>query len=95
MPYTFTSCRLTPGNALFPITVMIDPYHLYYSKGFMIGRSRVAIPRSGIASVGLINRIVFSDIVVETYGGKTLVLNGFTHSDAQQIYRILNAGIRK
>ncbi len=94
MPHSFTSCRLTTGNVFFPITVEIDDCHLYYSKGFVIGRSRMAIPRSSIASVLLINRIVFSDLIVETQGGGRLFLNGFTHGDARRIYRLLRDGHR-
>lgn len=93
MPHTFTSCRLTNGNIVFPITVTIDDHYLYYSKGFVIGRSRVAIPLSGIASVQLVNRIIFSDLVVETRGGGSLPLTGFTHADAWQMYQILNHSI--
>lgn len=95
MPASFTSCRLTSGNTVFPNTVMIDDDHLYYSKGFVIGNSRMAIPISCISSVGLISRIVFSDLIVETQGGRKLYLNGFTHSDARQIYNILNNRINR
>ena len=69
---------------------MIDDNHLYYSKGFVIGRTRMSIPRASIASVGLVNKIFFSDIIVETQGGHVLYLNGFSHSDAIKIYRLLN-----
>ena len=91
MPHTFTSFRLTAGNAVFPITVMIDNHNVYWSKGFLIGRSRIAIPKQSIASVGLINKVIFSDIVIETQGGQTFYLNGFTHPDAREIYRLLTA----
>lgn len=90
MPHTFTSSRLTTGNTFFPITVTIDNHNLYYSKGFVIGRSWISVPITGIASVNLMNRIVFSDVIVETKGGRILNLSGFTHSDAKRIYRLLN-----
>lgn len=94
MPYVFTSSHLTKGNMVFPITIKIDNHHLYYDKGFIIGRNRIAIPLASIASVGLVNNILFSDVVVETRGGRILYLNGFTHSDARKIYNLLrNEGL--
>ena len=94
MPHVFTSSRLTYGNTVFPITVEIDDHSLRCSKWFVIGRSRNDIPLSNIASVGLIDGIIFSDLVIETYGGGRLFLNGFTHADAQAIYRLLSDGHR-
>ena len=94
MPHTFTSSRLTSGNTVFPITVMIDDINLYYSKGFVIGKSSMAVPIGTIASVAIVKRIIFSDLVVETMGGGVLFLNGFTHSDARSIYQLLrNTGM--
>lgn len=72
---------------------MIDEQYLYFSKGFVIGRSRGAIPLSGIASVSLVNRIIFSDLLVETRGGRVLHLTGFTHSDARRMYHLINESI--
>lgn len=89
MPHIFTSSHLTKGNTIFPITIMIDNDHIYYSKGFIIGRTKIAIPLTSIASVGLVNKVLFSDIIVETRGGRTLYFNGFTHSDARSIYNLL------
>lgn len=89
MPHVFTSSHLTKGNTIFPNTIMIDGSHLYYSKDFVIGRNRIAIPLASIASVGLVNKILFSDLVVETRGGRVLYFNGFTHSDARRMYNLL------
>lgn len=90
MPHIFSTSRLTKGNMVFPITVMIDDYYLYYTKGFILGRTRIAIPKTGIASIGLVKRVLFSDLVIETRGGRVICLNGFSHSDALTIYQLLN-----
>jgi len=97
MPHIFTSSHLTKGNTLFPITIMIDDNYMYYSKGFVIGRNRMTIPIANIASIGLVSRVLFSDLVVETRGGLVLHLNGFTHSDARRMYNLLcnNIPIRR
>lgn len=89
MKHVFTSSYLTQGNTLFPITVTIDNNHMYYTKGFILGRTRLVIPKTSIASIGLIHKVFFSDLIVETKGGQTYYLNGFTHSDALKIYSLL------
>lgn len=94
MPYKFSSSRITKGNAIFPISIVIDEYHLHYSKGFVVGQERMSIPKVSIASVGLIRRILFSDVIIETRGGRIVCLNGFSHSDAKKICSLLMNGNR-
>lgn len=90
MPQTFTASLLTSGNTIFPVKVTIDDRFLTCNKGFIVGRSYVTVPLSSISSVSLINRIIFSDLIVETRGGRSLHLTGFTHRDARDMYRLLN-----
>ena len=90
MTYTFSTSRLSKGNTVFPITVVIDKDHLYYSKGFIIGQAKTAIPKTNIVSIGLVKGVLFSDLIIETKGGRVVCLNGFSHSDAKSIYNLLN-----
>lgn len=87
--HTFTSSRLTTGNTVFPITIQIGNGYLYCRKGFIIGLDSGSIALRNIASVRIIRRIIFSDIVIETVGGRRLYLNGFYPSDAANIARLL------
>lgn len=90
MPYKFKSSRLTNGNTIFPITIVLDNHHLYCYKGNLIGGIRIAVPRSSIASIRLDKGLIFSDLIIETRGGRILHLNGFSHSDGQRMYHLLN-----
>jgi len=89
MAHIFTSSHLTKGNTVFPITIKIDDNYMYYSKDFVIGRNRMTIPLDSISSIGLVSKVFFSDLIVETKGGVVLNLNGFTHSDARKMYSLL------
>lgn len=94
MLYKFSSSRVTKGNTIFPISIVIDDNHLHYTKGFVVGLDRMSIPKASIISVGIIHRILFSDIIIETRGGQNVCLNGFLHSDAKKIYNLLINGSR-
>jgi len=89
MAFTFKSSRISTGNAIFPITIVIDDNNFYCYKGQLLGSTRVAIARRDIASVGVRSGILFSDVVIETRGGSIYCLNGFSHSDARKIMSVL------
>ena len=94
MSYTFKASRITNGNTLFPTTIVIDNHHLYCYKGNLIGGTRIAIPKSDIASIRLDKGLIFTDLIVETRGGHLFFLKGVTHSDGKKIYSILNGNRR-
>ena len=89
MPYKFTSSRITSGNAVFPITIIIDNHNFCYYKGNLVGGTRMTIPKSSIASIRLNKGLLFSDLIIETRGGCILYLNGFSHSDGHSIHNLL------
>jgi len=90
MAHIFKSSRITTGNAIFPITIVIDNDDFYCYKGHLLGSSTLAMSKKDIASVGLFNGIIFSDIIIETNGGGVYRLNGFSRSDAKKIYMLLH-----
>ncbi len=81
MPYKFRTSRITSGNTVFPITIVIDHHQFHCYKGNLIGGSKVTVPISSIASVRLYKGLLFSDLIIETQGGRILYLNGFSNSD--------------
>ena len=90
MPYIFRISRITSGNTVFPITIVIDHHQFHCYKGNLIGGTKITVPRSGIASIRLYKGLFFSDLIIETLGGRILYLNGFSNSDGQRIYRLIN-----
>ena len=90
---TFTASRLTQGNTVFPITIEIRNGFLSCRKLFVPGLDTVTIPYRSIASVRVVHGILFSDLIVETTGRQVFRFNGFTHSDAAQMARLLKRRI--
>ena len=89
MPYIFRTSRITSGNTVFPTTIVIDRHQLCYFKGNLIGETKITVPRSCIASIRLHKGLLFSNLIIETLGGRILYLNGFSNSNGQQIYNLL------
>ncbi len=89
--YTFKAFRISQkDNLLFPDKVEIDDYKIIYYKGRIFGYESTTIQRNNIGSVSVDAGILFATIVIETNGGQTTRLEGFSKSDAAQIQRILS-----
>ncbi len=90
MHYEFTASRVTGGNAVFPDKIIItDEFFIFY-KAQVIGYEEKKIRFAAIGSVSLRKHILFADIIIETNGGQVILANGFTHSDAKKIVRLLS-----
>lgn len=86
MGKTFTSNRLTKGNALFPDEVSIAEDGIHFIKRQMLGSNEEVISYNQIASVKIKSGVLFADIWIETAGGSQPVyINGLSKSDAQEI----------
>lgn len=87
---TFTANRISANhNVLFPDKIEIEDDCVIYYKGALIGYQTTEIPRDCISSVRLISNILFADIIIESSGGRRIVVNGLTKSDARTIYNLL------
>jgi len=91
MTYTFSASRVTGGNVLFPDQIVIneEAQMFTYRKKKLIGYDETSIRFSSIGSVSRSAGLIFCDITIETSGGVTILANGFTRSDANEIVRIL------
>ena len=91
MRYEFSASRITGGNVVFPDQLIIDDKseQVTYRKGKLIGYEETTIRFSAIGSVSRSAGLLFCDVTIETNGGVTILANGFTRSDAQQILRLL------
>lgn len=85
----FESHRLSKGNLVFTDIIEIDGGFLHYERMYLVGRKSVTIPMSSITSVYLNLGILFTDVVIETAGGRKVVASGFTKCDAKEIRQIL------
>lgn len=91
--YTFQAYRISQrDNVLFPDKLEIDDQKVIYYKGRIFGYESTTIQRSNIGSVSVDAGILFATVYIETNGGQTTRLDGFSKSEARQIQRILSAG---
>lgn len=93
MTYDFQACRVSgDGNAVFPDELIIDEEEkvVIYRKPKLIGCKETTIRFGAIASVLIDKHILFADVIIETHGGRQLILHGFTHDDAEWISRLLS-----
>ena len=85
----FTASRWSSNNLLFPNRIEIEDDVVRCYKGAIIGYNSITIPRVSIASVRILSNIIFADIVIESFGGKEVISNGFRKSVAREIYELL------
>ena len=91
MAQTFQASRISGnGNAVFPDKLIVDDTKVTYYKAHLIGHEETTIMRNNIGSVSLKSGLFFADILIETNGGQTTLINGFSKSDAKQIVRMLS-----
>ena len=92
MKHTFTANRVTGGNAIFPDQLIIDDeaQKVTFRKKKLIGYDETTIRFSSIGSVSRSAGLLFCDVTIETNGGVTILANGFTRSDANDIIRLLD-----
>jgi hypothetical protein len=86
---TYTASRLSSDNTVFPDRLEIDAANVTYYKGNVFGYQSSIIARSNIASVSIGSGIFFADVVIETCGGKRVVVSGFKKSEARTIVGLL------
>ena len=87
---TFTASRIsTNHNLLFPDRLEIDDDKVIYHKGYLIGYQSTTIQRQNISSVRINTYILFADIIIESSGGRKIVIEGLTKRDAREIYNLL------
>ena len=86
---TFIASRLTEDNTVFPDKLEIGSSNVIFYKGTLIGYRSTVIPKDNIASVYIVSRVFFADVIIETIGGKQIRVSGFKKSDARSIVSLL------
>jgi hypothetical protein len=88
--HVFRASRLTGGNRVFPAQVIVTSSSVTMFKPQFIGRVEESLHINHVASIKIDTNVVFSDIVIETTGGRQpLVLHGHTKGDAVAIKDII------
>lgn len=87
MRYSYSSSPLKSAkNIILPITVTIDTTKgvVIVSEPNLIGGKEVSLNISS-TTISIDNGLLFSDVIVESAGGKRYVLEGFSRSDAERL----------
>ena len=85
---TFTASRLA-ADVLFPDRIEIDDNKIVYYKGAIIGYSSTVVQRASISSVRIDSRILFADLIIETSGGKKIIVEGLLKGEARIAFGML------
>ena len=84
--YVFRASRLTSGNALFPVRIVVSPQRVTRVKPRLIGSQEESIPISKVASVSLDIGLLFADVRIDSTGGSApITSHGHSKSDARSI----------
>jgi hypothetical protein len=88
--YVFRASRWSRGNRLLPAQVLITPESITLYQPQWIGRLEESIHMSHIASIKIDTNLIFSDVFIETSGGKDpIVCHGHTKGDAVKMKKIV------
>jgi hypothetical protein len=86
----FTTSRLSEGNKLFPISILIDNLGITILRPSILGGNETVIPFSKIASVQVNFPFVgYSTITIFTVGEEEVKAHGFLKAEAQEIKNII------
>ncbi len=91
--YHFSAFHISDkNNILFPDEIIIDDEEqkLIYRKGQIIGHKETTLRFAAIGCASIKAGLLFSDIYIETKGGKIIQARGFSKSDARKIVRLLS-----
>ena len=84
MAQVFRASRWTKGNLFFPSVLRLDDEGIHYEKRRLFGSTEELINAQQIASVRLLNGILFSSMVIETTGGsQPITVAGLRKTDAR------------
>lgn len=67
--HVFRASRLSPGNRLLPVQVLIAPTSVVHYTPQWVGRLEHSIHMAHVASVRIDTNMLFSDVFIETTGG--------------------------
>ncbi len=87
---TFTASRLTKGNKVFPVQIIIDGLGVTLKDPGLFSGKEKTIPFNRIASVDVDSPLVgFSTIMIETMGEGKIAAHGFTKSEVTEMKRLI------
>jgi len=89
---TFTASRLTRGNLFFPTRIVVSPLHVSRIKPRLFGNTEESIAIRQVASVAISTGILWSEIRIESTGGRDPITSrGHRKHDALRIRELIES----
>ncbi|MEO7189786.1 MAG: hypothetical protein ABI051_01870 [Vicinamibacterales bacterium] len=89
-PHVFQASRWSRGNRLLPAQVAITPESITLYQPQWIGKLEESIHISHVASIKIDTNMIFSDVFIETTGGRNpIVCHGHTKGDAVKMKQVI------
>ena len=84
--HVFTASRLTSGNLIFPVRIVVNQNRVTRIKPRLIGSSEESIAIPKVASVNIKTGLIWSDIRIDSAGGSNPIeSHGHFKGDARAI----------
>jgi hypothetical protein len=88
--HVFRASRFSRGNRLLPAQVVVRPESITLHQPQWIGRLEESIHMSHVASIKIDTNLIFSDVFIETTGGRDpIICHGHTKGDAVEMKRVI------
>lgn len=89
-PHVFRASRISRGNHVFPAQVMVSEGSITHYRPQWIGKHEESIHISHVASIRVDTNILYSDVFIESTGGRNPIeCYGHTKRDAIEIKRLV------
>jgi hypothetical protein len=89
---TFIASRLTRGNLLFPVRIVVNSLHVSKVKPRLFGGNEESIAMAQVASVQISTGMVWSNIRIDSAGGTNpITSHGHRKEDAQRVRDLIES----
>lgn len=92
----YTASRLSSGNKLFPTELSLDDYALTIKHPGVYNSKSQTVYFKNVSSITIDSPLIgFSTITISTNGDGTLVADGFTKKEVNEIKTLIEEGKRR
>lgn len=86
----FKTSRLSSGNFIFPIEVILNSSNLTIKTPNLISRNERVIPFNRVSSVSISTPMIgFSSITIETNGESLVLIHGFYKIEVEKMSKLI------
>ena len=92
---TFTSSRLSSGNAFYPSEVIIEDTYVMFRKPGLIAATEKTFKYDKISSIEVNSPLIgFTKVKICSFGFDSMLIEGLERAEAEEIRRIIEIKMR-